>query len=50
MANQMLAVGSTIWDWGIPLGIVKTNPFVDVFFAAASLAGFLPAIVISISF
>jgi integrase len=27
MANQMLAVGSTIWDWGIPLGIVKTNPF-----------------------
>ena len=27
MANQMLAVGSTIWDWGIPLNIVKLNPF-----------------------
>jgi hypothetical protein len=27
MANQMLSVGGTIWDWGIPLGIVKTNPF-----------------------
>jgi hypothetical protein len=27
MANQMLSVGGTIWDWGIPLGIVKINPF-----------------------
>jgi hypothetical protein len=27
MANQMLSVGGTIWDWGIPLGIVKLNPF-----------------------
>lgn len=27
MANQMLAVGRTIWDWGIPLGLVKSNPF-----------------------
>jgi integrase len=30
MANQMLSVGGTIWDWGIPLGIVKTNPFEKV--------------------
>lgn len=27
MANQMLAVGRTIWDWGIPLGFAKINPF-----------------------
>lgn len=27
MANQMLSVGGTVWDWGIPLGIVKLNPF-----------------------
>lgn len=27
MANQMLAVGRTIWDWGIPLGYVTINPF-----------------------
>ena len=27
MANQMLSVGGTIWDWAIPLGIVKQNPF-----------------------
>lgn len=27
MANQMLAVGRTIWDWGIPLGLADLNPF-----------------------
>jgi integrase len=27
MANQMLSVGNTIWDWAIPLGLAKTNPF-----------------------
>ena len=28
MANQMLAVGRTIWDWAIPLGLaVVDNPF-----------------------
>lgn len=27
MANQMLAVGRTIWDWAIPLGFAKANPF-----------------------
>lgn len=27
MANQMLAVGRTIWDWAIPLDLAKANPF-----------------------
>jgi len=27
MANQMLSVGRTIWDWAIPLGLAKLNPF-----------------------
>jgi hypothetical protein len=27
MANQMLSVGGTIWDWGIPIALVKHNPF-----------------------
>ncbi|WP_404291472.1 hypothetical protein ACD578_05205 [Microvirga sp. RSM25] len=27
MANQMLAVGRTVWDWAIPLGLVTLNPF-----------------------
>ena len=27
MANQMLAVGRTIWDWAIPLDLAKLNPF-----------------------
>jgi hypothetical protein len=27
MANQMLAVGRTLWDWAIPLGKADTNPF-----------------------
>ncbi|MGN8547207.1 hypothetical protein ACQPTN_21405 [Bradyrhizobium sp. 13971] len=27
MANQMLAVGRTVWDWGIPLGLAQNNPF-----------------------
>ena len=27
MANQMLSVGRTIWDWAIPLDLAKTNPF-----------------------
>jgi hypothetical protein len=27
MANRMLAVGRTIWDWGIPLDLAKHNPF-----------------------
>ena len=27
MANQMLAVGRTIWDWGIPIDLAKINPF-----------------------
>jgi integrase len=27
MANQMLSVGRTIWDWAIPLNIAKLNPF-----------------------
>lgn len=33
MANQMLAVGRALWDWGIPLGIlgrVAVNPFEKV--------------------
>jgi hypothetical protein len=27
MANQMLSVGPTIWDWAIPLGLAVNNPF-----------------------
>jgi hypothetical protein len=27
MANQMLAVGRTVWDWAIPLGHAQINPF-----------------------
>jgi hypothetical protein len=27
MANQMLSVGRTIWDWAIPLDLAKANPF-----------------------
>jgi integrase len=27
MANQMLSVGRTIWDWAIPLDLAKVNPF-----------------------
>ena len=27
MANQMLSVGRTIWDWAIPLDLAKFNPF-----------------------
>jgi integrase len=27
MANQMLSVGRTIWDWAIPLGLAEVNPF-----------------------
>jgi hypothetical protein len=27
MANQMLSVGGTIWDWAIPLNFAKLNPF-----------------------
>jgi len=27
MANQMLSVGRTIWDWAIPLGLAVVNPF-----------------------
>ena len=27
MANQMLEVGRSIWDWGIPLKLAKENPF-----------------------
>lgn len=27
MANQMLSVGRTVWDWAIPLGEVEINPF-----------------------
>jgi integrase len=27
MANQMLAVGRTIWDWAIPLALAVANPF-----------------------
>lgn len=27
MANQMLSVGTTIWDWAIPLNLAKANPF-----------------------
>ena len=27
MANQMLSVGRTIWDWAIPLGLAVANPF-----------------------
>lgn len=30
MANQMLSVGSTLYAWGIPLGIVLSNPFEPV--------------------
>jgi len=26
MANQMLSVGRTIWDWAIPLGLAVVNP------------------------
>jgi integrase len=27
MANQMLSVGRTIWDWAIPLDLANLNPF-----------------------
>ena len=27
MANQMLAVGRTLYDWAIPLGLADANPF-----------------------
>jgi hypothetical protein len=27
MANQMLSVSRTIWDWAIPLGLAQANPF-----------------------
>lgn len=27
MANQMLTVGSVVYDWAIPLGLVDANPF-----------------------
>lgn len=27
MANQMLAVGRTVWDWAIPYDLAKVNPF-----------------------
>ena len=27
MANQMLSVGRTIWDWAIPLDLAVANPF-----------------------
>jgi hypothetical protein len=27
MANQMLSVGRTIWDWAIPLGLAVVKPF-----------------------
>ncbi len=27
MANQMLSVGRTIWDWAIPLALAEANPF-----------------------
>jgi integrase len=27
MANQMLSVGRTLWDWAIPLGLADTDPF-----------------------
>lgn len=27
MANQMLSIGRTIWDWAIPLNLAKVNPF-----------------------
>ena len=27
MANQMLSVGRTVWDWAIPLNLAKLNPF-----------------------
>src|SRR6202011_5948126 len=30
MANQMLAVGRTLWDWAIPLDYVEINPFEKV--------------------
>ena len=30
MANQMLSVGRTIFDWAIPLDLAKTNPFEKV--------------------
>jgi hypothetical protein len=30
MANQMLSVGRTIWDFAIPLGLAKANPFEKV--------------------
>jgi integrase len=30
MANQMLSVGRTIWDWAIPLDLAKLNPFEKV--------------------
>jgi integrase len=27
MANQMLSVGRTVWDWAIPLDLARANPF-----------------------
>lgn len=30
MANQMLSIGRTLYDWAIPLGLAKSNPFSSV--------------------
>ena len=30
MANQMLAVGRTLYAWALPLGLCDANPFIHV--------------------
>ena len=42
MANQMLAVGRALWDWGIPLDLVDNNPFDKVKPLAVADRGHVP--------
>jgi integrase len=42
MANQMLAVGRTLWDWAIPLSYVDVNPFDKVKPLAVADRGHIP--------
>jgi hypothetical protein len=42
MANQMLAVGRTLYGWALPLGLCKTNPFIAVRPLAIADRGHVP--------
>jgi hypothetical protein len=42
MANQMLSVGRTIWDWAIPLDLAKFNPFDKIRISTSPTAGTYP--------